>query len=31
MIIFVARTVKKKPVAGVQGSYSSTDEEIQGA
>ena len=30
MIIFIATTVKKKPVAGVQDSYSAADEEIQG-
>ena len=30
MIIFIARTAKKKPVAGIQDSYSAADEEIQG-
>ena len=30
MIIFIARTEKKKPVAGVQDLYSAEDKEIQG-
>ena len=30
MIIFIARTAKKKPVAGIQDSYSAADEGIQG-
>ena len=30
MIIFIARTKKKKPVAGVEDSCSDEDEEIQG-